>query len=129
MDPHHEEEAGDEDEEGEDEGGQEKRWRQGGGWGLLLQQEDCEAAQTEQELQEGLQWGIDWIYCTKYESNPKTFHIYIIYEFILSRLRALPTLLPRWQITSPLMPPLAHCWLTNCPHQCQTPLSAHINSI
>ena len=62
-------------------------------------------------------------------NQTQKYSTYLIYEFILSRLRALPTLLPRWQITSPLMPPLAHCWLTNCPHQCQTPLSAHINSI
>ena len=54
MDPDHEEEAGDEEEEGEEEGGEEEGGRQGGGWGLLLQQEDCQAAEAEQELQEGL---------------------------------------------------------------------------
>ena len=55
MDPHHEKEAGGEEEEGEDEGGEEEGGRQGGCWGLLLQQEDCQAAEAEQELQEGLQ--------------------------------------------------------------------------
>lgn len=55
MDPHHEEEAGDEEEEGEDESGEKEGGRQGGGRGLLLQQEDRQAAEAEQELQEGLQ--------------------------------------------------------------------------
>ena len=55
MDPHHEEEAGDEEEEGEDEGGEKEGGRQGGGRGLLLQQEDRQAAEAEQKLKEGLQ--------------------------------------------------------------------------
>ena len=55
VDPNHEEEAGNKEEEGEEEGGEEEGGRQGGGWGLLLQQEDCQAAEAEQELQESLQ--------------------------------------------------------------------------
>ena len=60
--------------------------------------------------------------------TPKIFHISNLW--VHSKQVACPAhFAPQVANHLPLMPPLAHCWLTNCPHQCQTPLSAHINSI
>ena len=82
VDAHHEQEAGDEQEQGEEEGGEQEGGRQGGrGAGLFLQQQDRQAAEAEKQLQERLQYNIQR------------------FKFSPTRLRALPTLLPRWQIT------------------------------
>ena len=59
VDAHHEQEAGDEQEQGEEEGGEQEGGRQGGrGAGLLLQQQDRQAAEAEKQLQERLQYNI-----------------------------------------------------------------------
>ena len=72
VDAHHEQEAGDEQEQGEEEGGEQEGGRQGGrGAGLLLQQQDRQAAEAEKQLQERLQYNIQ----EQYTINPPKIQV------------------------------------------------------